>query len=92
MPFRFGLTNYANQNDRMKALGEDGWECYQVLVIPSEEGIILREHHFKRKRNVLMLGFKRPKTRFTAEVKANLKKSIFQQGSWRRLGGGSVPR
>lgn len=77
MPFRFGLTNYTNQNDRMKALGEDGWECYQVLVIPGEEGIILREHHFKRKRNVLMLGFKRPKTCSTTEVKANLKKSTF---------------
>ena len=37
MPFRFDLTNYANQNDRMKALGEDRWECYQVLVIPCEE-------------------------------------------------------
>ena len=37
MPFRFGLTNYTNQNDRMKALGEDGWECYQVLA-PVREG------------------------------------------------------
>ena len=74
MPFRFDLTNYANQNDRMKALCEDGWECFQVLVTPSEEVIIPREHHFKHKRNVLMLGFKRPKTRSTTEVKANLKK------------------
>ena len=47
MPFRFGLTNYTNQNDRMKALGEDGWECYQVLVIPGEGGIIHREYRFK---------------------------------------------
>lgn len=61
--------------DRMKALGEDGWECYQVLVIPGEEGIIHREYHFKRKRSVLMLGFKRPKTGSTTEVKAGLKKS-----------------
>ena len=61
--------------DRMKALGEDGWECYQVLVIPDEEGIIHREYHFKRKRSVLMLGFKRPKTGSTTEVKAGLKKS-----------------
>ena len=76
MPFRFGLTNYANQNDRMKALGEDGWECYQVLVIPSEEGVILREHHFKRKRNVLMLGFKSPKTCSTTEVKATLRSRL----------------
>ena len=75
MPFRFGLTNYTNQNDRMKALGEYGWECYQVLVIPSEEGIIHREYHFKRKRSVLMLGFKSPKTGSTTEVKAGLKKS-----------------
>ena len=74
MPFRFGLTNYTNQNDRMKALGEDGWECYQVLVIPGEEGIIHREYRFKR--SVLMLGFKRPKTVSTTEVKADLKKSI----------------
>ena len=51
MPFRFDITNYANQNDRMKALREDGWECFQVLVTPSEEEIILREHHFKRRRN-----------------------------------------
>ncbi len=76
MPFRFGLTNYTNQNDRMKALSEDGWECYQVLVIPGEGGIIHREYRFKCKRNVLMLGFKRPKTCFTTEVKADLKKSI----------------
>lgn len=40
MPFRFGLTNYTNQNDRMKALGEDGWEYYQVLVIPGEGSFI----------------------------------------------------
>mgnify|MGYP001183976354 CR=1 len=51
MPFRLDLTNYANQNDRMKALREDGWECFKVLVTPSEEKIILREHHFKRRRN-----------------------------------------
>lgn len=61
--------------NRMKALGEDGWECYQVLVIPGEEGVIHREYHFKRKRSVLMLGFKRPKTGSTTEVKAGLKKS-----------------
>ena len=73
MPFRFGLTNYTNQNDRMKALGEGGWECYQVLVISGEEGIIHREYRFKR--SVLMLGFKRLKTGSTTEVKAGLKKS-----------------
>ena len=73
MPFRFGLTNYTNENDRMKALGEDGWECYQVLVIPGEGGIIHREYRFKC--SVLMLSFKRPKTGSTTEVKAGLEKS-----------------
>ena len=60
MPFRFDLTNYANQNDRMKALCEDGWECFQVLVTPSEEKIILREHHFKRFGRWNDRGFPRP--------------------------------
>lgn len=62
--------------ERMRDLGEDGWECYQVLVIPSDDpGIVHREYHFKRKRSVLMLGFKKPKTGSTTGVKAGLKKS-----------------
>ena len=59
--------------DRMKELGEEGWECYAVLKMPDENGIIHREYHFKRKRSVLMLGFKKPKTGTSTELKAELK-------------------
>ena len=58
---------------RMEELGSDGWECYQVLQIINEEKIVQREYHFKRKRSVLMLGFKKPKTGTTTEIKAELK-------------------
>ena len=59
---------------RMEELGSDGWECYEVLPVPNEEGIVQREYHFKRKRSVLMLGFKKPKTGTTTKLKAGLKK------------------
>ena len=59
---------------RMEELGADGWECYEVLQVPNDEGIVQREYHFKRKRSVLMIGFKKPKTGTSTEVKAELKK------------------
>ena len=58
---------------RMEELGSDGWECYQVLQIPNDKGVVQREYHFKRKRSVLMLGFKKPKTGTSTEIKAKLK-------------------
>ncbi len=59
---------------RMEELGADGWECYNVLQIPNDEGIVQREYHFKRKRSVLMIGFKKPKTGTSTELKAQIKK------------------
>ena len=58
---------------RMKELGEDGWECYSVLKMPDEGGIVHREYHFKRKRSVLHLGFRRTKTGAGTEIKVELK-------------------
>ena len=58
---------------RMEELGSDGWECYEVLQISNDEGIVQREYHFKRKRSVLMIGFKKPKTGTSTGVKVELK-------------------
>ena len=58
---------------RMEELGTDGWECYEVLQIPNEDGIVQREYHFKRKRSVLMIGFKKPGTGASTGVKVELK-------------------
>ena len=58
---------------RMEELGSDGWECYEVLPIHNDKGIVQREYHFKRKRSVLMIGFKKPKTGTSTEIKAELK-------------------
>ena len=59
---------------RMKELGEDGWECYSVLKMPDEGGIVHREYHFKRKRSVLHLSLRRTKTGAGTQLKAELKK------------------
>ena len=56
-----------------KDLGEEGWECYAVLKMPDEDGIIHREYHFKRKRSVLHLGFRRTKTGTGTDIKVELK-------------------
>jgi len=60
--------------NRMKDLGEDGWECYAVLKMPDEDSIVHREYHFKRKRSVLHLGLRRPKTGAGTQLKVELKK------------------
>ena len=60
--------------DRMKELGEEGWECYAVLKMPDDSGVVRREYHFKRKRSALNLGFKRTKTGTSTQIKAELKK------------------
>jgi len=60
--------------DRMKELGEEGWECYAVLKMPNENGIAHREYHFKRKRSVLHLSLRRTKTGAGTQLKAELKK------------------
>ena len=59
---------------RMEELGSDGWECYEVLQIPNDEGIVQREYHFKRKRSVLHLSLRRTKTGAGTQLKAELKK------------------
>ena len=58
---------------RMEELGSDGWQWYEALQLPNEKGIGQREYHFQRKRSVLMIGFKKPKTGTTTEIKAELK-------------------
>ena len=60
--------------NRMKELGEEGWECYAVLKMPNEDGIVHREYHFKRKRSVLHLSLRRTKTGAGTQLKAELKK------------------
>ncbi len=60
--------------NRMKELGEDGWECYAVLKMPNENGIVHREYHFKRKRSVLHLRLQRAKTGAGTQLKVELKK------------------
>ena len=60
--------------NRMKDLGEEGWECYAVLKMPDEGGIVRREYHFKRKRSVLHLGFQQTKTGAGTDIKVELKK------------------
>ena len=59
---------------RMKELGEEGWECYAVLKMPNENGIVHREYHFKRKRSVLHLSLRRTKTGAGTQLKVELKK------------------
>jgi hypothetical protein len=59
---------------RMRELGEEGWECYAVLKMPDDNGAVHREYHFKRKRSVLNLGFKRTKTGTSTQIKAGPKK------------------
>ncbi len=59
---------------RMRELGEEGWECYTVLKMPDEGGIVHREYHFKRKRSVLRLGFRKPTTGEETNIKVELKK------------------
>ena len=68
---REGMESEIN---RMKELGEEGWECYAVLKMPEDSGVVHREYHFKRKRSVLNLGFKRTKTGASTQIKAELKK------------------
>ena len=65
---------YGDSFNRMKELGEDGWECYAVLKMPEDSGVVHREYHFKRKRSVLNLGFKETKTGTSTRIKAELKK------------------
>lgn len=59
---------------RMRELGEEGWECYTVLKMPDEGGIVHREYHFKRKRSVLHLGFRKQSTGKGTNIKVELKK------------------
>ena len=68
---REGMESEIN---RMRELGEEGWECYAVLKMPDDNGAVHREYHFKRRRNVLNLGFKRTKTATNTKIKAALKK------------------
>jgi len=68
---REGMESEIN---RMRELGEEGWECYAVLKMPDESGVVRREYHFKRKRSALNLGFKRTKTGASTQIKAELKK------------------
>ena len=68
---REGMESEIN---RMKELGQEGWECYAVLKMPESSGVVHREYHFKRKRSVLNLGFKRTKTGTSTRIKAELKK------------------
>ena len=55
-------------------MGEEGWECYTVLKMPDEGGIVHREYHFKRKRSVLHLGFRKQSTGEWTNTKVELKK------------------
>ena len=59
--------------DRMKELGEEGWECYAVLKMPDENGIVHREYHFKR--SVLHLSLRRTKTGAGTQLKVELEKN-----------------
>ena len=68
---REGMESEIN---RMKELGEEGWECYAVLKMPESSGVVHREYHFKRKRSVLNLGFKQTKTGTSTQIKAGLEK------------------
>ena len=42
---------------RMRELGEEGWECYTVLKMPDEGGIVHREYHFKLQAQRAAPGF-----------------------------------
>ena len=68
-----GRKDLEREISRMKKLGEDGWECFSVLKMPDEGGIVHREYHFKRKRSVLNLGFRRTKTGTGTDIKVELK-------------------
>ena len=68
---REGMESEIN---RMKELGEEGWECYAVLKMPDDNGAVHREYHFKRKRSVLHLSLRRTKTGAGTQLKAELKK------------------
>jgi len=59
---------------RKRDLGEEGWECYTVLKMPDEGGIVHREYHFKRKRNVLHLSSRKQSTGEWTNTKVEMKK------------------
>ena len=45
-----------------------------MLKMPESSGVVHREYHFKRKRSVLNLGFKRIRAGTSTQIKAELKK------------------